>query len=72
MRATQSTQIIRDALVAHAIRPVVISRRVTIEDTIKALRDCNVLRADNVARIVFNSFPERSRTPGEAATDASR
>lgn len=63
MRATQFAEIIRDALVAHAVRPIVANHRLTIEHTTKALRECHVLRPETIARIVFYSFPELGRTP---------
>jgi hypothetical protein len=46
----------RDAEVAHAIRPIVLKYRLTVEDTTKALLACGVSRAANVAQIATGRF----------------
>ena len=51
MHLIQFREIMRDAEVAHAIRPIVLKYRLTVEDTTKALLACAVSRAANVARI---------------------
>jgi len=61
MHARQLAEIIRDALVAHSIRSVVINHRLTLEGTITALRHCHVARAENIARIIFHGWPEGVR-----------
>jgi hypothetical protein len=50
MHRIQFREIIRDAEVAHAIRPVVLKYLLNVEDTTKALMTCGVPRAANVAQ----------------------
>jgi hypothetical protein len=56
MHRIQFREIIRDAEVAHAIRPVVLKYLLNVEDTIKALLACGVSRAANVAQIATGRF----------------
>ena len=56
MHLIQFREIMRDAEVAHAIRPIVLKYRLTVEDTTKALLVCAVSRAANVARIATGRF----------------
>jgi hypothetical protein len=51
MHLIQFRQIMRDAEVAYAIRPIVRKYLLTAEDTTKLLTACGVPRAANVARI---------------------
>jgi hypothetical protein len=51
MHLIQFREIMRDAEVAHAIHPIVLKYRLTVEDTTKALLACGVPRAANVAQI---------------------
>jgi len=46
----------RDAEVAHAIHPIVLKYLLTVEETAKALLECGVSRAANVAQISTGSF----------------
>jgi hypothetical protein len=46
----------RDAEVAHAIRPIVLKYLLTVEETTKALLACRVSRAANVAQIATGRF----------------
>jgi len=56
MHGIQLREIIRDAEVAHAIRPVVLKYLLNVEDTIKALMTCGVPRATNVAQIATSKL----------------
>ena len=56
MHLIQFREIMRDAEVAHAIHPIVLKYRLTIEETTKALLACGVSRAANVAQISTGSF----------------
>jgi hypothetical protein len=56
MHLIQFREIMRDAEVAHAIRPIVLKYRLTVEDTTKALLACAVSRAANVAQIATGRF----------------
>ena len=56
MHLIQFREIMRDAEVAHAIRPIVLKYRLTVEDTTKSLLACGVSRAANVARIATGRF----------------
>ncbi len=46
----------RDAEVAHAIHPIVLKYLLTVEETTKALLECGVSRAANVAQISTGSI----------------
>jgi hypothetical protein len=46
----------RDAEVAHAIHPIVLKYLLTVEETAKALLECGVSRAANVAQIGTCNF----------------
>jgi hypothetical protein len=46
----------RDAEVAHAVHPIVLKYLLTVEETTKALLECGVSRAANVAQISTGSF----------------
>jgi hypothetical protein len=48
----------RDAEVAHAIRPIVLKYLLNVEDTTKALLACGVSRAANVAQITHRQIPQ--------------
>ena len=52
MHLIQFREIMRDAEVAHAIRPIVLKYLLNVEDTTKALLACGVSRAANVALII--------------------
>jgi hypothetical protein len=56
MHLIQFREIMRDAEVAHAIRPIVLKYLLTVEDTTKALLACGVSRAANVAQIATGKF----------------
>jgi hypothetical protein len=56
MHRIQFREIIRDAEVAHAIRPVVLKYLLNLEDTLKALMTCGVPRAANVAQIATSKL----------------
>jgi hypothetical protein len=58
MHLIQSREIMRDAEVAHAIRPIVLKYLLTVEDTTKALVACGVSRAANVAQIIHRQIPQ--------------
>lgn len=45
-----------DAEVAYAIHPIVLKYLLTVEETTKALLECGVSRAANVAQISTGSF----------------
>jgi hypothetical protein len=47
----------RDAEVAHAIHSIVLKYLLTVEETTKALLECGVSRAANVAEISPGSLP---------------
>jgi hypothetical protein len=59
MHRIQFREIIRDAEVAHAIRPVVLKYLLNLEDTLKALMTCGVPRAANVAQIATSKLWNR-------------
>jgi hypothetical protein len=56
MHLIQFREIMRDAEVAHAIRPVVLKYLLNVTDTTKALIACGVPRAANVAQIATSRF----------------
>jgi hypothetical protein len=56
MHRIQFREIMRDAEVAHAIRPIVLKYLLNVEDTTKALLACGVSRAANVAQIATGKF----------------
>ena len=56
MHVIQFREIMRDAEVAHAIHPIVLKYLLTVEETTKALLECSVSRAANVAQIGTGSF----------------
>ena len=56
MHLVQFREIMRDAEVAHAIHPIVLKYLLTVEETTKALLECGVSRAANVAQISTGSF----------------
>jgi hypothetical protein len=56
MHRIQFREIIRDAEVAHVIRPVVLKYLLNVEDTIKALMTCGVPRAANIAQIATSKL----------------
>ena len=56
MHLIQFREIMRDAEVAHAIRPIVLKYRMAVEDKTKALLTCGVSRAANVAQIATCRF----------------
>jgi hypothetical protein len=56
MHVIQFREIMRDAEVAHAIHPIVLKYLLTVEETTKALQECGVLRAANIAQISTGSF----------------
>jgi hypothetical protein len=56
MHRIQFREIIRDAEVAHAIRPVVLKYLLNVEDMTKALMTCGVPRAANVAQIATSKL----------------
>jgi hypothetical protein len=51
MHVIQFREIMRDFEVAHAIHPIVLKYLLTVEETTKALLECGVSRAANVAQI---------------------
>ncbi len=56
MHLIQFREIMRDAEVAQAIRPIVRKYLLTVKDTTKALIACGVPRAANVAQITTGRF----------------
>ena len=56
MHLVQFREIMRDAEVAYAIHPIVLKYLLTVEETTKALLECGVSRAANVAQISTGSF----------------
>ena len=56
MHLVQFREIMRDAEVAHTIHPIVLKYLLTVEETTKALLECGVSRAANVAQISTRSF----------------
>lgn len=56
MHVIQFREIMRDAEVAHAIHSIVLKYLLTVEQTTKALLECGVSRAANVAQISTGSF----------------
>jgi hypothetical protein len=56
MHGIQFREIMRDAEVAHAIHPIVLKYLLTVEETTKALLECGVSRAANVAQISTRNF----------------
>ena len=56
MHVIQFREIMRDAEVAHAIHPIVLKYLLTVGETTKALLECGVSRAANVAQISTGSF----------------
>jgi hypothetical protein len=56
MHVIQFREIMRDGEVAHAIHPIVLKYLLTVEETAKALLECSVSRAANVAQISTDSF----------------
>ena len=56
MHLIEFREIMRDAEVAHSIRPIVLKYRLTVEDTTTALLACGVSRAANVAQIATGRF----------------
>jgi hypothetical protein len=56
MHVIQFREIMRDAEVAHAVHPIVLKYLLTVEETTKALLECGVSRAANVAQISTGSF----------------
>jgi hypothetical protein len=56
MHVIQFREIMRDAEVAHAIHPIVLKYLLTVEETTRALLECGVSRAANVAQISTGSF----------------
>ena len=49
-------QILRDADIAHAIRPTIIRGGLTFAETQAALTTLNVPRADGIARVVTSNW----------------
>jgi hypothetical protein len=56
MHVIQFREIMRDAEVAHAIHQIVLKYLLTVEETTKALLECGVSRAANVAQISTGNF----------------
>jgi hypothetical protein len=56
MHVIQFREIMRDAEVANAIHPIVLKYLLTVEETTKALLECGVSRAANVAQISTGNF----------------
>ena len=56
MHVIQFREIMRDAEVAHAIHPIVLKYLLTVQETTKALLECGVSRAANVAQISTANF----------------
>lgn len=56
MHVIQFREILRDAEVAHAIHPIVLKYLLNLEETTKALLECGVSRAANVAQISTRNF----------------
>ena len=56
MHVIQFREIMRDAEVAHAIHPIVLKYLLTVEETTKALLECGVSRAANVAQVSTGNF----------------
>ena len=56
MHVIQCREIMRDAEVAHAIHPIVLKYLLNLEETTKAVLECGVSRAANVAQISTGSF----------------
>jgi hypothetical protein len=56
MHVIQFREIMRDAEVAHAIHPIALKYLLTVEETTKALLECGVSRAANVAQISTGNF----------------
>ena len=56
MHVIQLREIMRDAEVAHAVHSIVLKYLLTVEETTKALLECGVSRAANVAQISTGSF----------------
>ena len=56
MHLIQFREIMRDAEVAYAIYPIVLKYLLTVEETTKALLECGVSRAANVAQISTGNF----------------
>ena len=56
MHVIQFREIMRDAEVAYAIRPIVLKYLLTVEEMTKALLACGVSRAANVAQISTGRF----------------
>jgi hypothetical protein len=55
MHVIQFREIMRDAEVAYAIHPIVLKYLLTVGETTKALLECGVSRAANVAQISAGS-----------------
>ena len=55
MQVIQFREIMRDAEVAHAIHPIVLKYLLNLEETTKALLECGISRAANVAQISTGS-----------------
>ena len=56
MHVIQFREIMRDAEVAYAIHPIVLKYLLTVGETTKALLECGVSRAANIAQISTGSF----------------
>jgi hypothetical protein len=56
MHVIQFREIMRDAEVGNAIHPIVLKYLLTLEKTTKALLECGVSRAANVAQISTGNF----------------
>jgi hypothetical protein len=63
MHKRQLAEILRDAEVAHAIRPVVFKHALTLGETAAALSACGVPRAEVVARITNDKLLDKPDCP---------
>ena len=56
MHTIEFHQILQDAQIAHAIAPVVRNHRLGMQEAAGVLRQCGVVRAQNVAEIATSGW----------------